>query len=147
MQGVADDVWVNPYNNTQTGSAPWIFPEFKGYFANVTWMELNTVEGKFLVAAKEPDLYVRLFDFYGLSGIKPFPGLPSGNLSFLDAIPAEGTKLALKIDGNTSKLGPQSEPNHINGTTKRTLYFYFGLLEQAGKSQQNFTRPVKDELF
>ncbi len=147
LQGVADDVWTNPYNNTQTGSAPWIFPEFKGYFANVTWMELNTVEGKFLVAAKEPDLYVRLFDFYGLSGVKPFPGLPSGNLSFLDAIPAEGTKLALKIDGNTSKLGPQSEPNHIKGTTKRTLYFYFGLLEQAGKSQQNFTRPVKDELF
>ncbi len=147
LQGVADDVWTNPYNNTQTGSAPWIFPEFKGYFANVTWMELNTVEGKFLMAAKEPDLYVRLFDFYGLSGVKPFPGLPSGNLSFLDAIPAEGTKLALKIDGNTAKLGPQSEANHINGTTKRTLYFYFGLLEQAGKNQQNFTRPVKDELF
>ncbi len=147
LQGVVDDVWINPYNNTQTGSAPWIFPEFKGYFANVTWMELNTVEGKFLMAAKEPDLYVRLFDFYGLSGVKPFPGLPSGNLSFLDAIPAEGTKLALKIDGNTSKLGPQSEVNHINGTTKRTLYFYFGLLEQAGKNQQNFTRPVKDELF
>ncbi len=147
LQGVADDVWINPYNNTQTGSAPWIFPEFKGYFANVTWLELNTVEGKFLMAAKEPDLYVRLFDFYGLSGVKPFPGLPSGNLSFLDAIPAEGTKLALKIDGNTAKLGPQSEANHINGTTKRTLYFYFGLLEQAGKNQQNFTRPVKDELF
>jgi hypothetical protein len=147
LQGVADNVWTNPYNNTQTGSAPWIFPEFKGYFANVNWMELNTVEGKFLVAAKEPELYVRLFDFYGLSGVKPFPGLPSGNLSFLDAIPAEGTKLALKIDGNTAKLGPQSEANHINGTTKRTLYFYFGLLEQAGKNQQNFTRPVKDELF
>ena len=147
LQGVVDDVWTNAYNNTQTGSAPWIFPEFKGYFANVTWMELNTVQGKFVIAAKEPDLYVRLFDFYGLSGVKPFPALPSGNLSFLDAIPALGTKLALNIDGNTPKLGPLSELNHINGTTKRTLYFYFGQLEQAGKGKQNFTRPVKDELF
>jgi hypothetical protein len=147
MQGVVDNVWENPYNNTQTGSAPWIYPEFKGYFADVAWMEMNTVEGKFLVAAKEPNLYVRLFDFYGLSGVKPFPSLPSGNLSFLDAIPAEGTKLALKIDGNTAKLGPASEANHLSGTTKRTLYFYFGLVEQAGKSQQNFNRPVKDELF
>ncbi|MDT3403975.1 glycoside hydrolase family 2 protein [Mucilaginibacter terrae] len=147
LQGVVDDVWTSVYNNTQTGSAPWIFPEFKGYFANVTWMELNTVQGKFMIAAREPELYVRLFDFYGLSGVKPFPALPSGNLSFLDAIPALGTKLALNIDSNTPKLGPLSELNHINGTTKRTLYFYFGQLEQAGKDKQNFTRPVKDELF
>jgi hypothetical protein len=147
MQGVVDNVWENPYNNTQTGSAPWIYPEFKGYFADVAWMELNTVEGKFIVAAKEPNLYVRLFDFYGLSGVKPFPSLPSGNLSFLDAIPAMGTKLGLKIDGSTAKLGPLSEANHLGGTTKRTLYFYFGLLEQAGKGQQNFSRPVVDELF
>lgn len=147
LQGVVDDVWDNAYNNTQTGSAPWIFPEFKGYFANISWMELNTVEGKFVVAAKEPELYVRLFEFYGLSGIKPFPALPGGNLSFLDAIPPEGTKLGLKIDPVTPKLGPTSELNHLGGTTKRTLYFYFGLLERAGKNQQNFTRPVKDELF
>ncbi|CAM3734625.1 glycoside hydrolase family 2 TIM barrel-domain containing protein [Mucilaginibacter galii] len=147
LQGVVDNVWENAYNNTQTGSAPWIFPEFKGYFADIAWMEFNTVEGKFVVAAKEPNLYVRLFDFYGLSGIKPFPSLPSGNLSFLDAIPAMGTKLGLKIDGSTAKLGPLSEANHLGGTTKRTLYFYFGLLEQAGKNTQQFTRPVVDELF
>jgi hypothetical protein len=90
-------------------------------------MEMNTVEGKFLVATPDPGLYVRLFDFYGLSGAKPFPELPPGNISFLDFIPPMGTKLALNISPNTPVLGPQSEPNHINGTNKRTLYFYFGL--------------------
>ena len=127
LQGTSINVWQNAYNNTQTGSAPWIYPEFKGYFANVTWMELNTVEGKFLIASPGEDLYIRLFDFYGLSGAKPFPDLPAGNISFLDCIPPMGTKLALNISPNTTALGPQSEVNHLNGTYKRTLYFYFGL--------------------
>jgi hypothetical protein len=146
LQGVMDNVWQNAYNNTQTGREPWIFPEFKGYYAGITWMEMNTVEGKFLVASKDTGLYVRLFDFYGLSGVRPAPELPIGNLSFLDAIPPIGTKLALNIDYNTSKLGPAGEPNKINGTQKRTLYFYFGL-PKTNAAQQQYTAPVKDELF
>ncbi len=43
-------------------------------------MELNTVEGKFLVASKDTGLYVRLFNFYGLSGIVPHPTLPIGDI-------------------------------------------------------------------
>lgn len=147
LQGATENVWENAYNNTQTGSSPWTYPEFKGYYADITWMEVNTVEGKFLVASKEKGLYVRLFDFYGLSGVKPFPQLPVGNLSFLDYIPPMGTKLALNIDANTRHLGPQSELNHITGTTKRKLFFYFGLLQTDKKSQQPYTVPAKDELF
>jgi hypothetical protein len=127
LQGATYNVWQNAYNNTMAGSAPWIFPEFKGYFSDIVWMELNTVEGKFMIASPDTGLYVRLFDFYGLSGAKPFPELPPGNLSFLDYIPPMGTKLALNISTNTSALGPQSETNKIKGTTKRRLYFYFGL--------------------
>jgi len=127
LQGTTYNVWQNAYNNTHTGAASWIYPEFKGYFADITWMEINTVEGKFLVASPDDSLYVRLFDFYGLSGAKPFPDLPAGNFSFLDCIPPMGTKLALNISPNTPALGPQSELNHLNKTFKRTLYFYFGL--------------------
>jgi hypothetical protein len=146
LQGVTDDVWENPYNNTQTGAAPWLYPEFKGYYADVVWMELNTVEGKFIVASKTPGLYVRLFDFYGLSGVQPFPALPPGNLSFLDGIPPIGTKLALNIDTHTARLGPASELNKARGDYSRTLYFYFGSVPvKAGKQQYN--APVKDELF
>ncbi len=146
LQGVTDNVWWNSYNNTQAGAAPWIFPEFKGYFADIAWIELNTVEGKFMVASPDPGLYVRLFDFYGLSGVRPHPELPTGNLSFLDAIPPIGTKLALNISYNTSNLGPHSEPNKINGSTKRTLYFYFGLPRPANNKKQ-FTMPAVNELF
>ncbi|GAB3836106.1 glycoside hydrolase family 2 TIM barrel-domain containing protein [Hymenobacter jeollabukensis] len=145
-QGVTLDTWENAYNNTQTGAAPWLYPEFKGYFADISWLELNTVEGKFLVATPEAGLYVRLFDFYGLSGVQPHPALPVGNLSFLDAIPPLGTKLALNIDANTAALGPQSELNHLNGIKKRTLYFFFGL-PPVSSTPQPYTAPAKDDLF
>ncbi|PZX18646.1 beta-galactosidase/beta-glucuronidase [Breznakibacter xylanolyticus] len=120
------DVWQSIYNNTQTGSAPWIYPEFKGYFADVAWMELSTAEGKVLVVAEQDDLYVRLFDFYALTDKNPHPSLPAGNLSFLDAIPPIGTKMATGLSRKTERLGPDSERNAPLGTVKRTLWFYFG---------------------
>jgi hypothetical protein len=146
LQGVTNNVWQNVYNNTQTGSAPWIFPEFKGYYSDITWMEFNTVEGKFTVATADTGLYLRLFDFYALSGVRPHPDLPVGNLSFLDAIPPIGTKLALNISANTTQLGPQSEPNKGERSFKRTLYFYFGLPKPSGDKKQ-FTMPAVNELF
>ncbi|MFL9484030.1 glycoside hydrolase family 2 TIM barrel-domain containing protein [Chitinophagaceae bacterium LWZ2-11] len=146
LQGTPVNVWQNMYNNTQTSYQPLVYPEFKGYYGDITWMEFNTVEGKFYVASKDTGLYVRLFDFYGLTGPKPFPELPTGNISFLDCIPAMGTKLALNLSTNTSVLGPQSEPTKINGSTKRTLYFYFGLPKtKAGK--EKYSRPEVDNVF
>src|SRR5690606_16595110 len=56
MQGMQTGVWQNLYNNTQTGAAPWQYPEFKGYFGEVTWMEFNTAEGKFYVASPDSGL-------------------------------------------------------------------------------------------
>jgi hypothetical protein len=146
LAGPALNVWENPYNDTQTGAAPWLYPEFKGYFADVAWVELNTVEGKFLVASPDPSLYVRLFDFYGLSGVVPAPALPAGNLSFLDAIPPISTKLGLNIDNNPKNLGPMSEANHLGGVTKRTLYFFFGITKASGKPQP-YVVPAKNDLF
>jgi hypothetical protein len=43
-------------------------------------------------------------------------------------------------------LGPQSEPNKITGTTKRTLFFYFGLPKPSSNKKQ-FTMPVVNDLF
>ena len=146
LAGPTTSVWENPYNNTQTGAAPWRYPEFKGYFGEVVWLEMNTVEGKFLVASPDPGLFVRLFDFYGLSGPVPAPALPPGNFSFLDAIPPIGTKLALNLDNNTKNLGPLSEPNHLGGPTRRTLYFFFGITKSTGQPQP-YVVPAKNDLF
>jgi hypothetical protein len=146
LQGVTNNVWENRYNNTQTGSFPWNYPEFKGYYADITWMELNTVEGKFLVASKDTGLYVRFFNFYGLSGIVPHPALPPGDISFLDAIPPIGTKLALNISANTSNLGPAGEFTKLDKPVKRTLWFYFGLPKPEDQRRQ-FTMPSVNDLF
>jgi hypothetical protein len=146
MQGTPVNVWQNLYNNTHTGYPPAVYPEFKGYYGDITWMEFNTVEGKFYVATKDTGLYVRLFNFYALSGVRPHPELPIGNISFLDCIPPIGTKLALNISYNTSNLGPQSEPTKINGPQKRTLYFYFGL-PKTTNSKEQYSRPAIDNVF
>jgi hypothetical protein len=146
LQGTPVNVWQNQYNNTQTGYSPVVYPEFKGYYGEITWMEFSTVEGKFYVASKDTGLYVRLFDFYGLTGVRPHPELPIGNISFLDCIPPIGSKLALNINYNTSSLGPQSEPTKITAPVKRTLYFYFGLPKTNGSKEQ-YSRPLIDNVF
>ncbi|GAA4756025.1 glycoside hydrolase family 2 protein [Flavisolibacter ginsenosidimutans] len=145
-QGTPVNVWQNLYNNTQTSYNPIVYPEFKGYYGDISWMEFNTVEGKFYVASKDTGLYVRLFDFYGLTGPKSYPELPVGNISFLDAIPPIGTKLALGINNNTASLGPQSELAKFNGPVKHTLYFYFGLPKTSNTKEQ-YSRPAIDQVF
>ena len=142
--GTTHNVFENRNNDSQTGRAPWLYPEFKGYFADVTWIEFNTVEGKFTVATPNDELFVRLFNFYSLSGVKPHPDLPVGDVSFLDRIPPTGTKLGLNISPNTKVLGPLSELNAVNGATKRTLYFYFGIPKTTENKQ--FTMPKENIL-
>ena len=34
LKGNQFGVWNKTYNNTETGEAPWIYPEFKGYHSN-----------------------------------------------------------------------------------------------------------------
>ena len=145
LEGVTYNTWENYNNNTQTGSFPWVFPEFKGYYSNISWMQLNTVEGKFTVATSQEDLFVRLFNFYGLTGIKPHPSLPIGDISFLEGIPAIGSKLGLKITPHPEVYGPAGEMNVFSGEQKRTLWFYFGL-QQQGEANNQFVMPKENVL-
>jgi hypothetical protein len=147
LAGTEVNVWQNLYNNTHTGYSPIIYPEFKGYFGEVAWMELSTVEGKFYIASPDTGLFVRLFDFYALSSAgKPHPEIPAGDISFLDYIPPIGTKLATGLTTNTRVYGPQSELNHLSGSKKRTLYFYFGL-PKTTNSKESYSRPAVDNVF
>jgi hypothetical protein len=90
-------------------------------------------------------MFVRLFDFHGLSGPVPQPVLPAGDISFLDNIPPIGTKLAFGLNNDTSSLGPLGEPNKVKGITKRSLYFYFGLPESE-KTDKQFVMPTENIL-
>jgi hypothetical protein len=128
LQGGTIDVYKRMYNNKLPGDNSWGPPQFKGYYSAVSWIEFNTVDGKFTVVSKEDDLFVRLFNFYGLSGPTNYPPLPVGDISFLDAIPPIGTKLAMGISNDTWNLGQTGELNRMDKPVKRTLYFYFGLV-------------------
>ena len=145
LDGTSLNVWQNMMNDTQAGRSPWIFPEFKGYFADVAWMEMDTAEGKFLIASPDKDLYVRLFDFYALSGPVPQPALPAGNISFLDNIPPIGGKLAFGLNNDTASLGPLGELNKVHGSTRRSLFFYFGTPETSNTNKQ-FVMPTENIL-
>ncbi|PTN10449.1 glycoside hydrolase family 2 TIM barrel-domain containing protein [Mangrovibacterium marinum] len=126
LQGGQLDVYQRLYNTILPATNSW-GDQFKGYYADVSWMEFNTVHGKFTVVAQEPDLFVRLFSFYGISGPENYPQLPAGDISFLDGIPPIGTKLAMGISNDTWNLGPSGELNVMEKPVNRTLYFYFGL--------------------
>jgi hypothetical protein len=106
-----------------------------------------TLWSKFYIASKDSGLFIRLFDFYALSAAaKPHPEIPVGNISFLDCIPPIGTKLVTGLSTNTKNLGPQSELNHVSGSKKRTLYFYFGM-PKTSESKENYSRPAVDNVF
>ena len=127
LQGVNYNVWSKIYNNTQTGAYPFFYPEFKGYFSDFTWMELSTAQGKILMGAEDNGLYLRLYNFYGITGPKSYPELPVGDISFLDCIPALGSKLATGLTTDASVYGPAGKPTEMSGPKKHKLWFYFGV--------------------
>jgi hypothetical protein len=127
LQGVTYNVWSKIYNNTQTGAYPFFYPEFKGYFSDFTWMELSTAQGKIFIAAEDRGLFLRLYDFYGITGPKSYPDLPVGDISFLDCIPALGSKLATGLTTDASVYGPAGKLTELSGPKKHKLWFYFGV--------------------
>jgi hypothetical protein len=112
------NVWETPYNDGITGQN-WIYPEFKGYFAGVRWMTLDTTEGKITIVPHDPALFVRVFtatfpvDNLALTTKVAFP---PGDISILHTIPPIGAK----------GKRPASQPSVPKGTYSGTVDFYFG---------------------
>ena len=113
MKGVEVGVWQKEYNNTATGSSfeNLVYPEFKGYHADLYWMELQTKETPIRIITATPGLFFRLYTpatpEHPRGGV--VPPFPSGDLSFLYEIPAIGTK-----GKNPEDLGPSSQKGEIN---------------------------------
>ena len=124
IKGPTIDIWENNYKNFKVNTK-WEYPEFVGYFADFSWLVLDTEDGNITVLTENEDLFLRLFSQE--DGDKPRHSKmiwPQGDISFLNAIPAIGTKFHKAKD-----LGPQSQKFNANGTYSGTLYFYFGLPE------------------
>ncbi|MFN8241525.1 MAG: glycoside hydrolase family 2 TIM barrel-domain containing protein [Bacteroidales bacterium] len=130
LQGVNPNVWEKVNNNIQTGATPVYYPEFKGYFSGLTWLELGTAQGKVFIGSEDEGLYLRLFDFHGITGPISYPLLPAGDISILDCIPPVGSKLATGLTTDASVYGPAGKLTKMNGLIKHRLWFYFGIPDQ-----------------
>ncbi len=134
QQGVTFGVWENNYNDTITGWRGWIYPEFKGCFTGVRWLQLDTAEGTITVVPENvPFTQVLTPEFppANLAG-DTAPPVPRAGLAFLEAIPPMGSKFK-----PASALGPRSQTNLATGQYSGSVSFYFGELPQTHPSRLN----------
>ncbi|NII82663.1 MULTISPECIES: glycoside hydrolase family 2 protein [unclassified Pedobacter] len=95
IKGTQFGIWKKDYNNSATGETPWQYPEFKGYYSNLYWCEFIGKQQSFKVVTDREDVFLRLFtpkkskdtEYDNMS-----PTFPNGDISFMNAISAIGTK-------------------------------------------------------
>lgn len=122
LKGQQLGVWQKAYNNTSTGDS-YIYPEFKGYFSEIQWTQLQTKEGAFTIYTGNPDVYLQLLKpirHKSATNMNTNPPFPDGSIGFMHAIPAIGTKF-----NRPEVLGPQSEKNVRKGSEPVTGVLYF----------------------
>ena len=108
MQGLQFGVWHKDYNNTVTGES-WLYPEFKGYHANVNWVVVENKEKSFTIHFENENTFFQMLKPdkpQGADNDYTSPPFPAGNLGFIYAIPPIGTKFQAP-----EKMGPQSQKN------------------------------------
>lgn len=128
MKGGSLNIWEKKYNNTVTGES-WDYPEFKGYYSLFYGMKLHC-RTPFEVYNGKEDVTLHLFTpavqkQYSPQRNHTIVDYPKGNLSFMNAIPAVGTKF-----GKAEDFGPQSQPHRFSGNgadndVRGKLYFRF----------------------
>lgn len=129
LKGNRFGVWDKAYNNTETGEAPWVYPEFKGYHSNIYWCKFIMNEGSFKVFTDNEDLFLRLFtpawktdQWHNYE-----PIFPNGDISFMQGISSIGSKTQ-----RNETTGPMGSKNIFydyekdpSRALKLTLYFDF----------------------
>jgi len=109
MKGNKLNVWSNTYNNTITGEGKLFYPEFKGYFKNLYWVEINADPKPFRVYCASEDVFLRMLTpERPRNSSNPYiaPLFPDGNISFMHGITPIGTKFR-----SAEKLGPMGDKN------------------------------------
>ncbi|MFZ0598891.1 MAG: glycoside hydrolase family 2 TIM barrel-domain containing protein [Flavobacterium sp.] len=113
IKGTTFGFWEKDYNNTITGESfeNLIYPEFKGYHANLLGASLKAGTSSFKVFSENDHLFLRLFTpdlpKNAFAGSYPQPDFPEGDISFMYEIPAMRDFKPLE------QQGPQSQPTNI----------------------------------
>ena len=92
LAGARIGLWQKAYNDTVTGETyeALVYPEFKGYHANLYWATLEHPTDPLTIYAQTDGLYLRLFtprEPVGGNG-RTMPEFPEGDISLLLEIPA-----------------------------------------------------------
>lgn len=111
IAGTNYNIWHKEYNNTITGESydNLVYPEFKGYHANVYWATLESDEVPFTIYSRTDGIFYRIFTPLEpkYSAKKTMPDFPEGDISFLLDIPAICSFKPIE------QQGPNSQPGNI----------------------------------
>ncbi|TDD95707.1 glycoside hydrolase family 2 protein [Flavobacterium cellulosilyticum] len=113
IKGTTYGLWEKEYNNTITGESfeNLIYPEFKGYHANLFGASLKAGANSFKVFSESENVFFRLFTpempKNGFPGSDPQPTFPEGDISFMYEIPA------MRSFKPIEQQGPESQPTSI----------------------------------
>lgn len=111
LRGSLFGQWQKDYNNTVTGEATGrlVYPEFKGYHANLYWARMQSDKAPFTVYSETDGLYFRVFtpEEPRQRNERTMQDFPEGDISFLFEIP--GIRSYKPIE----QLGPEAQPSGI----------------------------------
>ena len=111
IKGTNYGQWSKAYNNTMTGSSfeSLIYPEFKGYHANLYWATLENKESDFSVLSESDGVFLRVYTPAEPEASKDrdLPPFPSGDISFLYDIPG------MRCFKPLHQHGPSAQPGNI----------------------------------
>ncbi len=108
LHGPQYGLWENDYNDPIPAES-FTYPEFKGYFANVSWMNLKTQDGTICIQNETPDSYIGVYE--------PRDGrdnmlykLPKTGIAVMKVIPPVRNKV-----NTTDLIGPSSQAKWVDG--------------------------------
>lgn len=115
IRGTNFGIWHKYYNNTITGESrdgsKLVYPEFKGYHANLHWATFESPSTPFTVYSATDRMFFRVFTPEEPAGKRDgrntMPDFPQGDISFLLDIPA------IRCFKAIHEQGPESQPGHI----------------------------------
>ncbi len=122
LKGQQSGVWEKKYNNTVTGES-WNYPEFKGWYAEVSWVQVQNKESNFTVYINQPGSYLEMLHPQrpkAAGNDNTSPPFPDGNVGFMQGISPIGTKFQ-----KAAVMGPQSGKNVRQGNAPLSGVLYF----------------------
>lgn len=119
LHGTNFGIWQNDYNDPIPGES-FIYPEFKGYFSNWKWAEINTTEGTIKIGNSGNDSsYLGVYSPRDGRDVLLYT-IPDGGISVLKVIPAVRNKV-----NATDLVGPSSQAQWVSGLQKGSIYLDF----------------------